>query len=91
MTEFAVGDRVEKFTGDYQLAGTIRSVFKTSRGHVRVVVEHDPGFLHIYSPSYLRRASQAQAIDPQDSVVKCAVREYMNIKYPTNESDTRSS
>lgn len=43
-----------KFTGDYQLAGEVRSVFTTKSGKVRYVIEHDPGFLHIYSEQNLR-------------------------------------
>lgn len=54
MDQFAIGQRVEKFTGDYQLEGTVRAVFQTGSGKVRLVVEHDPGFLHIYSPANLR-------------------------------------
>jgi hypothetical protein len=56
---FAIGDEVEKFTGDYQLAGEVRAVFTTRRGKVRYVVEHEPGFLHIYSPDNLRLPGSA--------------------------------
>lgn len=48
MDEFYVGQRVLKYTGDYQLEGEIRAIFTTTRGKVRYVVEHSPGFLHIY-------------------------------------------
>lgn len=48
-------DKVRKVTGDYQLDGVIVAIFKTLKGHIRVVVEHEPGFLHIYNPSQLRR------------------------------------
>lgn len=51
---FAIGDRVEKFTGDYQLAGVVRAVFYTLAGKLRYVVEHEPGFLHIYNQTQLR-------------------------------------
>lgn len=54
---FEIGDLVEKFTGDYQLTGTVRAVFTTSTGKVRYVVEHRPGFLHIYSETNLRKAT----------------------------------
>jgi hypothetical protein len=54
---FEIGDRVEKYTGDYQLIGEVRAVFATKRGKIRYVVEHDPGFLHIYSESNLRKAT----------------------------------
>lgn len=49
-----VGDRVLKYTGDYQLEGEIRSIFTTKQGKVRYVVEHEPGFLHIYSGNNIR-------------------------------------
>jgi hypothetical protein len=62
---FTLGDTVEKFTGDYQLKGVVRSVFVTSKGNIRVVVEHDPGFLHIYAPNNLRLVKT-----PDPSVVK---------------------
>lgn len=55
----AVGDRVEKFTGDYQLSGEVRCSFTTRAGKVRLVVEHDPGFLHIYGPQNLRLLTAA--------------------------------
>lgn len=51
---FLLGDRVEKFTGDYQLEGVVVAIFTTMRGKVRFVVEHEPGFLHIYSEANLR-------------------------------------
>lgn len=53
---YAVGERVEKHTGDYQLTGEVRAVFTTKAGKVRYVVEHDPGFLHIYGDANLRPA-----------------------------------
>lgn len=59
---FAVGDRVEKITGDYRLAGEVRAVLTTSSGKVRIVVEHAAdrgGFLHIYAPSNLRLVEAA--------------------------------
>lgn len=52
---FAVGETVEKYTGDYTLLGEVRAVFETIRGKTRYVVEHSPGFLHIYSGMNLRR------------------------------------
>jgi ribosomal protein S19E (S16A) len=67
---FTLGDTVEKFTGDYQLKGVVRSVFVTSKGNIRVVVEHDPGFLHIYAPNNLRLVKT-----PDPSVVKNAHKE----------------
>jgi hypothetical protein len=58
-TIFAVGDRVEKVTGDCQITGEVRAVFKMANEAVRLVVEHRAegggSFLHIYSPKNLRR------------------------------------
>lgn len=51
---FAIGDQVVKHTGDYQLAGEVRARFMTKAGKVRYVVEHEPGFLHIYGEHNLR-------------------------------------
>jgi hypothetical protein len=51
---FAIGEAVEKYTGDYQLPGEVRAVLTTRAGKVRYVVEHYPGLLHIYSGSNLR-------------------------------------
>ena len=56
--EFKDGDRVEKHTGDYTLAGVVVACFCTLKGHVRYVVEHQPlapGLLHIYGPNNLRK------------------------------------
>jgi hypothetical protein len=52
--DFQIGQKVLKFTGDYQLPGEVRAVFTTKAGKVRYVVEHDPGFLHIYSAQNLK-------------------------------------
>lgn len=46
---FKVGDKVYKHSGDYHLKGTVVASFKKLDGKVRYVVEHHPGFLHIYS------------------------------------------
>jgi len=51
---FCVGDIVEKYTGDYQLIGEVRAAFTTRAGKQRYVVEHYPGFLHIYGPQQIR-------------------------------------
>lgn len=48
-----IGDQVRKVTGDYQLDGEVRAVFTTKAGKERFVVEHEPGFLHIYSEKNL--------------------------------------
>ena len=49
-----VGDRVLKYTGDYQLEGVIVAVFKTLADKTRYVVEHKGGLLHIYSEANIR-------------------------------------
>ena len=52
---FAVGDRVRKIGGDYQLEGVIVAAFRKTSGAVRYVVEADvpKGLLHIYSDTNL--------------------------------------
>lgn len=55
-----VGDRVEKYTGDYQLEGEVRSVLTTKKGNIRYVVEHDNGILHIYSEQNLRAVPEGK-------------------------------
>lgn len=59
-----VGDKVEKFTGDYTMKGVVLAVFNTSAGQRRFVVEHNAAafggkgyFLHIYGPNNIRRDS----------------------------------
>ena len=53
-----MGTQVEKYTGDYQIKGEIRSVFRMKNGAVRYVVEHKAegggSFLHIYSEKNIR-------------------------------------
>jgi hypothetical protein len=51
---YNLGDRVFKYTGDYQLEGEVRDVFYTKAGKVRYVVEHDMGICHIYSDANLK-------------------------------------
>lgn len=59
MNQFNIGDRVKKVTGDYQIAGEVRSVFTKANGEARLVVEHNAegggSFLHIYGPANLER------------------------------------
>lgn len=57
---FSVGQWVEKFTGDYVLKGEVRSIFTKRNGVVRIVVEHEPGFLHIYAPENLRECNSPE-------------------------------
>lgn len=65
---FQVGDAVEKYTGDYQLKGEVRAVFTTKAGKTRYVVEHEPGFLHIYSGANIRKLP-LEGIADLDSIV----------------------
>lgn len=51
---FNIGDKVLKHSGDYQLEGEIRAIFTTTTGKIRYVVEHFPGFCHIYSAHNIR-------------------------------------
>ncbi len=53
-TDFQIGDIVEKYTGDYQLLGEVRGYFRTKAGNLKYVVEHEPGFVHIYNGNQLR-------------------------------------
>lgn len=51
--EFKVGDRVNKLKG-YEFPGTVVSVFVTTSGQTRLVVEMDNYMLlHIFSPENL--------------------------------------
>ena len=56
--EFQIGDYVKKVTGEYQIHGTVVSVFEKIDGATRLVVEHyaegGGSFLHIYGPSNLQ-------------------------------------
>lgn len=54
-TELHIGDKVYKHSGDYQMHGEVRQTLWTKAGKLRYVVEHDPGFLHIYNGEQLRR------------------------------------
>ena len=45
MEKFKVGDKVYKPTG-YKFISTIVSVFKTKKGHTRIVAENEDGLLH---------------------------------------------
>jgi hypothetical protein len=51
--KFKIGDRVYKIVG-YKFPGTVVSVFETTTGKVRLVVEMDNyGLLHIFSEENL--------------------------------------
>ncbi|WEO73150.1 hypothetical protein [Agrobacterium vitis] len=67
---FAIGDTVEKHTGDYTAKGEVRGIFATTRGAVRYVVEHqaDGGgsFCHIYSEKNLRPARRFVKLSPDE-------------------------
>lgn len=55
---YEIGDRVEKFSGEYRAFGEVRARFTTKHGAVRYVVEHEAegggSFCHIYSGAQLR-------------------------------------
>jgi hypothetical protein len=61
---FAVGDPVEKFTGDYYAFGIVRGVFELSNGAIRYAVEHKAegggSFTHIYNGANLRRDTRVR-------------------------------
>ena len=65
--EYKIGDCVKKVTGEYQIYGTVVSVFKKIDGATRLVVEHNAegggSFLHIYGPNNLALASRGQEFD----------------------------
>lgn len=65
--EYAVGDYVKKVTGEYQIYGTVVSVFKKLDGATRLVVEHKAegggSFLHIYGPNNLVLVSRGRHFD----------------------------
>ena len=52
---FFIGQKVEKFSGDYQTIGEIRARYTTCKGAVRYVVEIEPqGFQHIFTAGSIR-------------------------------------
>jgi hypothetical protein len=53
--EFASGDLVGKYGGDYVFEGTVVAVFTKTTGVWRYVVEDDRGILHIYSAPNLKK------------------------------------
>lgn len=57
MSEYQVGDQVEKVGGDYQFVGVVVAAFQKLSGVWRYVVEDDRGVLHVYSAKILRRIS----------------------------------
>lgn len=61
MSKFKVGDYVKKITGEYQIYGTVVSVFNKLDGATRLVVEHKAegggSFLHIYGENNLEHKS----------------------------------
>lgn len=65
--EYNIGDYVKKITGEYQIYGTVVSVFKKLDGATRLVVEHKAegggSFLHIYGPNNLVLVSRGQDFD----------------------------
>ena len=52
---FFIGQKVEKFSGDYQTIGEIRARYTTCKGNLRYVVQIEPqGFQHIFTASNIR-------------------------------------
>lgn len=55
MTEFKIGDRVEKYAGEARYHGVVVSVYQTTKGGTRYVVEVAPqGFQMICTAGMLR-------------------------------------
>lgn len=76
--EFAVGQTVEKFTGEAIWNGVIVARYQTTRGKLRYVVEVEPqGFQMIAVPEQLRVAS------PRPEALREEVKAEM--AQPTNE------
>lgn len=56
--KFKVGDKVNKITG-YSFPGTVVSVFTTTAGKIRLVVEMDNyGLLHIFNEDGLKKIDE---------------------------------
>jgi len=56
--KFKVGDKVDKIVG-YHFPGTVVSVFKTTTGKIRLVVEMDNyGLLHIFNEDGLVKTDE---------------------------------
>jgi len=54
MNKFKIGDKVEKVKG-YEFPGTVVSVFTTTNGNIRLVVEMDNfGLLHIFNEEQIK-------------------------------------
>lgn len=65
--EYSIGDYVMKVTGEYQIYGTVVSVFQKIDGATRLVVEHKAegggSFLHIYGPNNLALVDRGLEFD----------------------------
>lgn len=56
--KFKIGDKVDKITG-YSFPGTVVSVFVTTAGKIRLVVEMDNfGLLHIFNEDGLKKTNE---------------------------------
>lgn len=56
--KFKVGDKVDKITG-YSFPGTVVSVFTTTTGKIRLVVEmNNFGLLHIFNEDGLKKTNE---------------------------------
>jgi hypothetical protein len=54
---FAVGDHVEKVSGDYRFDGIVVAAFHKLGGRARYVVENGDGLLHVFSAPNLKPAA----------------------------------
>ena len=80
MEEFKVGDVVEKYTGDYQLKGIVVAKFFTTANKERYVVEHVPGFLHIYSANNIRKVQmKINKVIIEEEIVTITKKEYEDL------------
>jgi len=58
LSKFKVGDKVNKTKG-YGFPGTVVSVFETTKGDIRIVVEMDHyRLLHIFNEDQLTKTSE---------------------------------
>lgn len=61
-----IGQLVVKVTGDYHPPGSYRGFVRTEEGHVRLIVQHHYGMLHIYSPTQIHKADGPLPPAPRD-------------------------
>lgn len=67
MSDYQIGDRVQKYTGAYTTFGEVRAVYTTKAGAQRYVVEVEPqGFQMIWGDKELRAASGLKELETTD-------------------------